>query len=83
MHGDCVTINTDEVYRRLRYYVPDRNQSATFGYLRDLTIDYAIAVSEVLPESREKSHWLTVLEDAQMWANKAVALNGVIPPTEA
>lgn len=68
-------INADEIYRRLRFYAATDKQGKTYAVIRDLTIDYATTVAAMLPESREKSQWLTVLEDSQMWANKSIAVN--------
>lgn len=68
-------INNDEIVRRLRFYPATQAQRAVYEVIRGLTIDYALEVAALLPESREKSHWLTIVEDAQMWANKAIAVN--------
>jgi hypothetical protein len=77
-----MTINADEIYRRLRYYAPKGNQGEVYVLVRSATIDYATAVGQALPESREKSMWLSYLETAQMWANKAIAVNGAHAETE-
>lgn len=71
-----MAIDADEIYRRLRYYPPQGEQAKVYELIRSATIEYATAVAQALPESREKSTWLTYLETAQMWANKAVAVNG-------
>jgi hypothetical protein len=70
-----MAIDADEIYRRLRYYPAKGNQAKVYEAIRAATIEYATAVADVLPESQEKSQWLTTLEDAQMWANKAIAVN--------
>lgn len=69
-------IDKAEIMRRLRHYAPKGEQKQTYERIRELTIEYAATVAELLPDSREKSHWLTTLEDSQMWANKAIAVNG-------
>lgn len=69
-------IDAGEIIRRLRYYAPQGDQARTYETIRQLTIDYATNVGRLLPASREKSQWMTTVEDSQMWANKAVAVNG-------
>jgi hypothetical protein len=71
-----MALNADEIYRRLRYHPPKGNQTEVYELIRRATIDYATAVAQALPESQEKSTWFTLLETAQMWANKAIAVNG-------
>lgn len=70
-----MALNNDEIYRRLRYYPPKGKQADIYLQIRSATLDYALYVAELLPEGREKSHFMTLVEDAQMWANKAVAVN--------
>lgn len=68
-------IDADEILRRLRFYAASEAQRAIYEEIRTLTIDYVSDIAGLLPESREKSHWLTIMEDAQMWANKSIAVN--------
>lgn len=69
-------IDANEILRRLRYYAPAGDQTATYTAIRSLTIDYATDVAALLPESREKSEFMSLVESAQMWANKCIAVNG-------
>ena len=68
-------IGNAEIYRRLRYYAPKGKQVEVYEAIRTATIEYASAVGAALPECREKSEFMTLLESAQMWANKAIAVN--------
>ena len=43
---------------------------------RTLSIAHACAIKDILPPGREKSLALTALQDALMWANAALAING-------
>ena len=73
--GTNLAVDNGEIYRRLRYYPPQGQQREVYEAIREATIEYATAVASALPESREKSEFMTHLESAQMWANKAVAVN--------
>lgn len=51
---------------------PDSDQMETSAYIRSLIVNVAIDLNESVADSREKSVALTHLEDALMWANKAI-----------
>lgn len=51
---------------------PDSEQMETSAYIRSLIVNVAVDINESVADSREKSVALTHLEDALMWANKAI-----------
>jgi hypothetical protein len=68
-------LNADEIYRRLRFYPADEKRQAIHTLARSLTIDYATNLLGLIPDSREKSEVMTLIESALMWANAGIARN--------
>jgi hypothetical protein len=64
-----------EIERRFTYHAPKGNQPARYERIRNLAKDFAYAIEEMCPDSREKSLALTNLEQASMWANASIARN--------
>jgi hypothetical protein len=57
------------------YHAPKANQPERYVLLRDKAKELAILILENTPASREQSVAFTKLEEAIMWANKAIACN--------
>lgn len=72
-------IITDEARRRIEntytYHAPKGDQTRRYQALRDTAKGLAFLICAYSPTSREQSLALTNLEDALMWANKAIANN--------
>jgi hypothetical protein len=57
------------------YHPPKNDQPARYEQLRQKAKEFAHLINELVSESREKSIAITKLEEAVMWANKAIAVN--------
>lgn len=57
------------------YHSPKDDQPARYGEIRAKAKELAAVLLENCPRSRELSHALTLLEDAVMNANAAIARN--------
>lgn len=69
-------IDEAEINRRFSHHVPDAARIAIQEQIRANFRNLATGLTEVLPESREKSLMVTALEEAMFWANAAVARDG-------
>jgi hypothetical protein len=58
---------------RFTYHAPKEGQQEKYVELRGLAKQFAIAVMNQCPVSREQSLALTKIEEAVMWANSAIA----------
>lgn len=57
------------------YHKPEGDQPQRYEDLRDTAKQLAFKIIENTPQSREQSLAITKLEEAIMWANKAIACN--------
>ena len=57
------------------YHPPTDDQIPRYEALRKIGKDLAQAIHSYAPDSREKSLAITKVEEAVMWANKAIACN--------
>ena len=64
------------VEKSFTYQAPKPGQPELYEELRGKAKELAILFINKVPHSRERSLAITKLEEAIMWANKAVALNG-------
>lgn len=62
-----------ELNRRFTSRTPDANTSAKHELVRHEFIMFVASLDDLLPDGREKSIAMTELENASMWAQKAVA----------
>jgi hypothetical protein len=62
-----------ELERRFTYHAPTDEQRVTYQRLRDQCLELATLISELTPSSREQSLALTHLEQANFYANAAIA----------
>lgn len=63
------------VEKSFTYQAPKGDQPQRYEWLRSEAKDLAIQIMDFCPESRERSLAITHLEQAVMWANKAIAVN--------
>lgn len=57
------------------YHAPKDDQADRYVIIRDTAKELAMVIIQACPPSRERSVALTNLEQAVMWANKAIACN--------
>lgn len=64
-----------QVDNSFTYHAPKNDQLGRYETLRRLSGELAHVILDLTPESREQSVAITKLEEAVMWANKAIACN--------
>lgn len=57
------------------YHSPSGTQPTRYSQLREEAKNLALSILEKTPSCREQSLAITKLEEAIMWANKAIACN--------
>lgn len=67
--------DTAEIERRFGFHPTTPEVVATYRAIRDEFIGTAKRISALTPDSREKSLFLTALQEAKMWAMGSVATN--------
>jgi hypothetical protein len=65
----------DDLMHRFTYHAPKGNQSAQYEEIRNEARLFAVTISDLCPESRERSLAITRLEEAVFWANSSIARN--------
>jgi len=68
-------MTNQELESRFTYHRPIGNQPRRYEVLRAKAKELAALANTLCPESREKAHAFTQLEDAVMWFNAAIARN--------
>ncbi len=68
-------MDQDKLKHSFTYHAPTSEQIPKYEQLRGLAGTFAESINSLCPESREKSLAITKLEEAVMWANKAIACN--------
>lgn len=66
----------EELNNIFTYHSPKGDQQEKYIKLREKAKELAILVNELCPDSREKSMSITNIQNASMWANAAIAING-------
>ena len=59
-----------------RHHPPSQENLKKHEQIREYMIATTVAIAEMLPESRERSLFITHMQQAQMMANAAVAIHG-------
>jgi hypothetical protein len=62
-----------EIENRFTYHRPTGDQPQRYEQLRAKAKEFALLIRDLCPDSRERSHALTQLEDTVMWANASIA----------
>lgn len=66
----------EEIRNRFAYHPADTKERInSHEAIRSAMGDMAVWLSELLPESREKSLALTALQETAMWSNAAIAIH--------
>ncbi len=68
-------VSNPDLEKRFTYHPPKGNQLARYERIRAFAKDFAYALDQMCPNSREKSLAWTHLEDCVMWANASIARN--------
>ena len=68
-----------QIRETFRYHAPTERKTATFEEIRERMTETAVAVAKLLPQSRERSLFITGMQRAQMMANASVAIHGHPP----
>lgn len=68
--------NADRIENSFKFHNMTDAQKERAEKLRTAAREFALMIDELCPESREKSVALTDLETSQMYAVKAIAVNG-------
>lgn len=66
-------MDTKEIENRILFHPATPEQQDKYQELRRCVLELANAFNAICPESREKSLAITNLEQAQFWANAAIA----------
>jgi hypothetical protein len=66
----------EKLEQSFKYHPPMAREMDSYQALRDAGKHMATLVMVCCPESRERLLAITKLEEAVMWANKAIAVNG-------
>jgi len=64
-----------EIEKRFTYHPPKEGQPKKYEKLRMLAKELAYLITNLCPDSRERSLALTKLDEVVMWANAAIARN--------
>ena len=65
-----------------RYHSPNPDAVSAHEAIRGLMTDTVVAVAACLPNSRERSTFITLCQQAQMMANAAIAIHGLAPDVD-
>lgn len=65
----------EQIENNFVYHPPKDGQAAKYVTIRTEARKFAHRIAGMCPDSREKSIFLTKLEEAVMWANASIARN--------
>lgn len=68
-----MAISKEELNNRFTYHAPKEGQPAQYQALREKAKEFAELANEMCPDSREKSHAMTLLESSVFWFNASIA----------
>lgn len=71
--NDKRTERLADLATRFTYHKPDEYKAGAHQKVRNLLLEAAVELDELLPEGREKSLVFTQLETTMFWANAAIA----------
>ena len=73
-------LSPNDIARRFGQHIPTPEAAKQHYDLRESFVLFAGILATTLPEGREKEEALLRLEDASMWAHKAVAMPNPLVP---
>lgn len=71
-----------DLIERFSYHPATAETAILHDMVRTVFLDVALGINGALPACRETSLALTRMEEALMWANKAIAVHGAPMATE-
>ena len=69
-----------QIRKTFRYHSPTPAAIAAHEEIRETMTEAAVDVAGRLPPSRERSTFITLMQQAQMMANAAIAIHGLPGP---
>lgn len=67
----------EQIRNTFRYHSPDPDRVAAHEAVRETITEAVVNVASILPNSRERSTFITLCQQAQMMANAALAIHGL------
>ena len=67
----------DEIRNTFKYHSPNPDAVKIHEALRELMTETTVSVAGLIPLSRERSLFITLMQQAQMMANAAIAIHGL------
>ena len=71
-----------EIMNTFRYHSPNLKRAKTHEQIRERMTATVVEVAGLIPASRERSTFITLMQQAQMMANAAVAIHNDETTTE-
>ena len=66
-----------EIRDTFKYHSPGQDRRVVHESIRSVMTETVVAVAAMLPPSRERSLYITLMQQAQMMANAAIAIHGL------
>lgn len=67
-------MNSDELINRFGYHRATADSAPKHSRVREICLETATSLNEILPEGRDKALALTALQETMHWANSAIAM---------
>ena len=67
----------EQIRETFKYHSPNPDMVEIHEGIRELMTETVVTVAASLPPSRERSLYITLMQQAQMMANAAIAIHGV------
>ena len=66
----------EQIRETFRYHAPTESKVESFEKIRSVMVGTAVHVAALCPPSRERSMFLTLMQQAQMMADASIAIHG-------
>ena len=70
-------LTEDQIRETFKYHSPDPQARARHEDIRHFMTETVVTIAEKLPASRERSMFITLMQQAQMMANASIAIHGL------
>lgn len=67
-------LDTNELINRFGYHRATIESAPKHAHVRELMLELAMILNNILPEGRDKSLALTKLQEVMHWSNSAIAM---------
>ena len=68
-------MTTEEIKNTFRYHSPNPERVVVHENIRERMTQTVISIAGMIPASRERSTFITLMQQAQMMANAAIAIH--------